>query len=208
MKAQAQRFGTRARMEMIEGVDLSRHPFVLRPSSSEAVRGRALIVATGSNAKWLGLPNEGRLARSGGGVSACAVCDAALPMFRDRVLAVVGGGDTAMEEAIYSTKFASKVYIIHRRDQLRASKVLADRALSNDKIEVLWNRRVIEVLGGEHITGVVLEDTVDGAIGELEVGGLFIAIGHEPNTGFLDGQLELTPHGYIKTKPCRTITIL
>ncbi len=206
MKAQAERFGTRVRMEMVEGVDLSHHPFLLRTTGSGEVRARALVVATGSNAKWLGLPNEERLARSGGGVSACAVCDAALPMFRGEVLAVVGGGDTAMEEAIYSSKFANKVYIIHRRDQLRASKVLADRALSNEKIEVLWNRRVIEVLGDDQITGVVLEDTLTGETGELALGGLFIAIGHEPNTEFLGGQLELTPHGYIKTRPWRTLT--
>lgn len=206
MKAQAERFGTRVRTEYVEEVDLSERPFTLRISASEEVRARALIVATGSNAKWLGLPNEERLARSGGGVSACAVCDAALPIFRDQVLAVVGGGDTAMEEAIYASKFAGRVYIIHRRDELRASKILADRALSNPKVEVLWNRRVIEVLGEDRITGVVLEDTRSGETEELDLGGLFIAIGHRPNTDFLDGQVELTSHGYIKVRPWRTLT--
>lgn len=207
MKEQATRFGVRAKMEMVESVDLAERPFVLRPSTSEPVRAHTLVVATGSNARWLGLPNEERLAQTGGGVSACAVCDASLPIFRDQVLAVVGGGDSAMEEAIYASKFARKVYIIHRRDELRASNIMADRALSRDAIEVLWNRRVIEVLGYESITGVRLEDTVTGETGELELGGLFIAIGHEPNTGFLDGQLELTEYGYIRTpKPWRTVT--
>jgi thioredoxin reductase (NADPH) len=207
MKEQATRFGVRARMEMVDRVDLSERPFTVHPSGSEPVATHALIVATGSNAKWLGLPNEERLAQSGGGVSACAVCDAALPIFREQVLGVVGGGDSAMEEAMYASKFASKVYIIHRRDELRASRIMADRALSNPKIEVLWNRRVVEVLGYEQITGVRLEDTVTGERSELQLGGLFLAIGHEPNTGFLEGQLELTPYGYIRTaEPWRTAT--
>lgn len=205
MKEQAERFGARSRMEMVESVDLSDRPFLIRTSAG-GVRSQALIIATGSNAKWLGLPNEERLVRTGGGVSACAVCDAALPIFRDQVLAVVGGGDTAMEEAIYASKFASRVYIIHRRDELRASKVMAARALANPKIEVLWNRRVIDVRGEDQITGVVLEDTQTGETSTLELGGLFIAIGHQPNTGFLEGQLERTPNGYIKTEPWRTVT--
>jgi thioredoxin reductase (NADPH) len=163
-------------------------------------------VSTGANAKWLGLPNEERLAQSGGGVSACAVCDAALPIFRDQVLAVVGGGDSAMEEALYASKFASKVYIIHRRDELRASRVMAQRALDNPKIEVLWNTVVSEVIGYDQITGLRLEDTVTGESRELEVGGLFVAIGHTPNTAFLEGQLDLTEHGYIRTRSWRTAT--
>lgn len=206
MKKQAERFGVRARMEMIESVDVSERPFRLRPSGSEEVRARAVIISTGSNAKWLGLPNEQRLAQSGGGVSACAVCDAALPIFRDEVLAVVGGGDSAMEEAIYASKFASEVKIIHRRDELRASKVMAERALSKPEVDVLWNRRVVEVVGDDHLTGVRLEDTATGETSELELGGLFIAIGHEPNTDFLGGQLDLTPRGYIETEPWRTTT--
>ncbi|MGH7459312.1 MAG: thioredoxin-disulfide reductase [Longimicrobiaceae bacterium] len=206
-KKQALRFGARTVMEDISSADLSSHPFRLRPSQGDQFEALSVIVATGARANWLGLENEQRLAQSGGGVSACAVCDGALPVFRDRVLAVVGGGDSAMEEATYLTKFASKVYIIHRRDQLRASKIMAERALSNEKIEVLWNSRVSDVLGYDQVEGVKLEDTVTGASRELEVGGLFVAIGHTPNTGFLKGQVKLHPHGYIKLpKPWRTET--
>ena len=206
MKEQATRFGARARMEMVESVDLSERPYTLRTSTGEEVRTHAIIVATGANAKWLGLPNEERLAQSGGGVSACAVCDAALPVFRNQVLAVVGGGDSAMEEALYASKFASKVYVIHRRDELRASRIMAERVLDHDKIEILWNKQVVEILGYEQIEGLRLEDTVTGEASELEVGGLFVAIGHKPNTTFLAGQLELTEHGYIKTRSWRTAT--
>ena len=206
MKEQALRFGTRTVMENVVEVDFSRHPFRIVPSYSEPVEALAVIVATGANAKWLGVPNEERLAQMGGGVSACAVCDAALPIFRNKRLAVVGGGDTAMEEALYTTKFSSETVIIHRRDRFRASKIMAERVLRHPKIRVLWNKRVTEVLGYDSITGVRLEDTVTGETSDLEVGGLFVAIGHTPNTGFLQGQLELTPHGYIKTKPWRTET--
>jgi thioredoxin reductase (NADPH) len=206
MKGQAERFGARPRMEMVERVDFSTQPFRLFIRGGGEVQARTVIVATGANAKWLGLPNEERLAQTGGGVSACAVCDAALPIFRGQVLAVVGGGDTAMEEALYASKFASKVYVIHRRDELRASRIMADRVLEHPRIEVLWNRRVVEILGYEQITGLRLEDTVTGEQSELEVGGLFVAIGHTPNTGFLEGQLEITDHGYIRTKHWRTAT--
>jgi thioredoxin reductase (NADPH) len=206
MKTQAERFGTRSRMEMVERVDFSSRPFVLTMRGGDEVRARAVIVSTGANAKWLGLPNEERLAQSGGGVSACAVCDAALPIYRGQVLAVVGGGDSAMEEALYASKFASKVYIIHRRDTLRASRIMAERALEHPKIEVLWNRQVVEVLGYDQITGVRLEDTVTGERSDLGVGGLFVAIGHTPNTAFLEGQLDLTPQGYVKTQSWRTAT--
>ncbi len=204
MKEQALRFGAEARMEMIERVKLSERPFRLFTRGGDEILARTLIVATGANAKWLGLPNEERLAQTGGGVSACAVCDAALPIFRGQVLAVVGGGDSAMEEALYASKFASKVYVIHRRDELRASRIMAERALNHDKIEVLWNTRVTDVLGYEQIEGLRLEDTETGESRELEVGGLFVAVGHEPNTGFLTGQLDLTPHGYIRTGSWRT----
>ncbi len=206
MKAQALRFGARAVMENVVGVDFSEHPFRIRPNYSEEVRALAVIVATGAYAKWLGVPNEERLAQTGGGVSACAVCDSALPIYRNKRLAVVGGGDTAMEEALYTTKFSSETVIIHRRDKFRASKIMAERVLNHPKIRVLWNKRVTEVLGYDAITGVRLEDTVTGEMSELEVGGLFVAIGHSPNTAFLEGQLELTPHGYIKTQPWRTAT--
>jgi thioredoxin reductase (NADPH) len=198
IEAQARRFGTRAVEESIVSVDFSTHPFGLRTSSGAALEALSVIVATGANAKWLELPNEERLARTGGGVSACAVCDGALPAYRDAVVAVVGGGDSAAEESTYLTKFAREVLLIHRRDELRASKVMADRVLSNPKIMPLWNRRVIEVLGDDFITGVRLEDTVTGEQSDVAVGGLFIAIGHTPNTTFLEGQLDLTPGGYIK----------
>ena len=208
MRAQAIRFGTRVVSESIADVELGVQPFTLTPSYGEPVRAHSVIVATGANAKWLGVPNEERLAQMGGGVSACAVCDGALPAYRNRRLAVVGGGDTAMEESLYLTKFASEVVIIHRRDQFRASKVMAQRVLSHPKVRVLWNKQVAEVLGYDYLTGVRLEDTVTRERSDLEVGGLFVAIGHTPNTGFLRGQLELTPHGYIRTKPWRTATSL
>ena len=207
MRDQAIRFGARVLMENVASVDLSSHPFGIRPNYSDEIEALSLIVATGAQAKWLGLPNEERLAQSGGGVSACAVCDAALPNYRNKVLAVVGGGDTAMEEALYCTKFASEVLVIHRRDEFRASKVMADRVLAHPKIRVLWNKQVVEVLGYEEIEAVRLEDTVSGERTDIEVGGLFVAIGHKPATAFLQGQLELTQHGYVKLpQPWRTVT--
>lgn len=196
-RAQAVRFGTRVVGEAIKEVDFTTHPYTLTPGWSEPIQARSVIVATGARANWLGLDNELRLAQSGGGVSACAVCDGALPFFRDQELAVVGGGDSAMEEALYLTKFASKVYIVHRRDKLRASRIMADRALADEKIEVLWNRQVVEVHGEDSITGVTLEDTVTGQRSELALGGLFVAIGHTPNTGFLGGTITLDETGYI-----------
>jgi thioredoxin reductase (NADPH) len=206
-REQAVHFGARVISEMVMSVDFGSHPFVLHPSYGEPVEALSVIVATGANAKWLDIPNEERLAHSGGGVSACAVCDAALPIYRDQVLAVVGGGDTAMEEALYATKFAREVVVIHRRDEFRASRVMADRVLAHPKIRVLWNQEATEVLGYDQITGVRLQDTKTGEQSDLEVGGLFIAIGHTPNTLFLGGQLDLTPHGYIKTpEPWRTVT--
>ncbi len=207
LREQALRFGTRVVAEDIARVEFGKHPFTLHPSYSEPVDAVAAIIATGARANWLDVPNEERLAQSGGGVSACAVCDGALPLFRDRVLAVVGGGDSAMEESLYLTKFAREVLVIHRRDQLRASPIMAQRALENPKITMVWNTRVMEVLGYDHITGLKLEDTKTGECRDVEVGGLFVAIGHTPNTGFLDGQLELHPSGYIKTpQPWRTAT--
>jgi thioredoxin reductase (NADPH) len=207
MKRQSEKFGTRVVSENITEVDFSRYPFVLRPSYSDEVEARSVIVATGARAKWLGLPNEERLARTGGGVSACAVCDGALPVFRNRVVAVVGGGDSAMEEATHLTKFAKEVIIIHRRDKFRASPIMAERALSNPKVRVLWNTQVVDLVGRDFVEGLVLEDTVTLVRSELPVGGLFLAIGHYPNTDFLGGQLELIPPGYIRTvEPWRTAT--
>lgn len=198
-REQAIRFGTRVVTENVVGADFGKHPALLESSSGATIRATAVIVATGARANWLGLHNEERLARTGGGVSACAVCDGALPAFRGQRLAVVGGGDSAMEESVYLSKFASEVVIIHRRDSFRASSIMAERALSNPRIRVEWNTRVADVLGDDFITGLALEDVETGERRELEVGGLFVAIGHTPNTEFLRGQVELTPHGYVKT---------
>jgi thioredoxin reductase (NADPH) len=206
MKAQAVRYGTRVVQELVKSVNLSVRPFVITPNWSAPITAHTIVVATGAAAKWIGLPDEIRLAQIGGGVSACAVCDGALPFYRSKVLGVVGGGDTAMEEAMYLTKFASEVVIIHRRDSFRASKVMANRVLSHPKIRVIWNATVTRVLGDDVITGVELTDTLTGATSHQELGGLFVAIGHAPNTGFLKGQLELTEHGYVKVESWRTST--
>lgn len=207
MRAQAQRFDVRIVTEDIVEVDFSQRPFRLKSSRGTELTTDTVILATGANARWIGAPNEERLAQSGGGVSACAVCDGALPHFRDATLAVVGGGDTAMEDALYLTKFAKEVIVIHRRDELRASKIMADRALASDKIRVAWNKVVTDVLGDDVITGLKLRDTVTGEESELEVGGLFVAIGHDPNTGFLQGQVELKDNGYVaQPEAWRTVT--
>ncbi len=206
-RRQALRFDTRVVTEDIVRVDLSARPFVLHASEGDRVLAATMVIATGANARWLGVPGEERLAQSGGGVSACAVCDGALPHFRGQRLAVVGGGDSAMEEALYLTKFASEVLIVHRRDELRASQIMQERARRSDRIRFLWNRVVVEVVGGEAISGLRLRDTVTGAEEELSVGGLFVAIGHTPNTGFLGGQIALKENGYVLLPtPWRTET--
>jgi thioredoxin reductase (NADPH) len=207
MRAQAVRFGTHVLTEDVVEMNVGRYPFGLVTSSGADIIADAVIVATGANAKWLGLPNEERLAQAGGGVSACAVCDGALPHFRDKVVAVVGGGDTAIEEALFLTKFAKEVVVVHRRAELRASKIMADRAQANEKIRFAWNKGVTDVLGDDVIRGLRLTDTVTGEESELEVSGLFVAIGHQPNTGFLDGVVDLTESGYVRTPiPWRTQT--
>lgn len=207
MKEQAVRFGTRVLTEDVVEIDADERPFRLVTTSGSEILADTVIVATGANAKWLGLPNEERLAQSGGGVSACAVCDGALPHFRDQVLAVVGGGDTAMEDALYLTKFAREVVIIHRREELRASAIMAERAMESDKIRFEWNTVVTEVYGDDVITGVRLKDTLTGEERDLEVGGMFVAIGHQPNTDFLKGVVTLKPNGYVETPiPWRTQT--
>ncbi|MCB9855560.1 MAG: thioredoxin-disulfide reductase [Phycisphaerales bacterium] len=196
-----------AAFQNVESVDFQQRPFRVVGEDGFEVRAHSVIVATGAKANWLGLENEQRLAHSGGGVSACAVCDGALPLFRGKELAVVGGGDSAVEEATYLTKFASKVYLIHRRDQLRASKIMQERALNNKKIEILWNKSPVDVLGDDLITGVRLKDTVSGEVSDLPLGGLFMAIGHTPITGFLKGQLDLDDAGYVKlADPYRSTT--
>jgi thioredoxin reductase (NADPH) len=198
---QAERFGTRIVGEDIINCDFGQQPFSLRDSTGIVVKAHTVIIATGATANWLGLENELRLATTGGGVSACAVCDGALPVFRNQPLAVVGGGDTAMEEASYLTKFGSTVYIIHRRDNFRASKVMQQRVLSAPNSKVLWNKMVVDVLGNETIESVKLKDTVTGEHSILPVKGLFIAIGHTPTTDFLKGSgVDLDSSGYIDLK--------
>jgi thioredoxin reductase (NADPH) len=193
--------------QSVEKLDLSKRPFHLVGDGGYEVHTQSVIIATGAKANWLGLENEQRLATTGGGVSACAVCDGALPAFRDKPLAVVGGGDTACEEALYLTKFASKVHVIHRRDELRASKIMQQRVLEHEKITVEWNSVVSEVLGDDMITAVRLKDTKTGEERDLTVGGMFVAIGHTPITGFLDGQVAMDNTGYIKLRePDRSFT--
>ena len=195
---QAERFGTRIANADVVKCDFTQRPFVLETSEGETVRARAVIIATGATANWIGLPNELRLAMNGGGVSACAVCDGALPCYRNQPLAVVGGGDTAMEEASYLTKFASKVYVIHRRDSFRASKAMQARILDNPKAEPVWNSVVVDVLGESFIEGIVLENLVTKQRSTLAVKGLFIAIGHAPATKFLQGTgIEFDDKGYV-----------
>lgn len=190
-----------------KAVDFGCRPFKVVDEEDAVFEAHAVIVATGATANWLGLENELRLARSGGGVSACAVCDGAMPAFRNKPLAVIGGGDSAVEEATYLTKFASKVYLIHRRDQLRASKIMAQRAASNPKIEILWNKIPVDVLGDASILALRLKDSKTGQTSDLPVSGMFVAIGHTPETAFLNGQLELNAKGYVKLKdPYRSTT--
>jgi thioredoxin reductase (NADPH) len=206
-KAQAVRFDTRVITEDVTEVDFSVRPLLLKTSGGTEIEADTVVIATGANANWIGLENEERLAQSGGGVSACAVCDGALPHFRNQVVAVVGGGDTAMEEALYMAKFAKEVVVIHRREELRACKVMQERAFGEEKIRFEWNQTVVDVLGDDVITGVLLRDTVTGEERQLDVGGLFIAIGHDPNTSFLNGQVALKENGFIETrKSWRTAT--
>jgi thioredoxin reductase (NADPH) len=206
-RQQAVNFGTRIVSDDIVRVDLSKRPFTLFSREGQTAQALSVILATGARANYLGLTSEDRFKNNG--VSACAVCDGALPRFRNRPLAVVGGGDTAVEEATYLSNFASNVYLVHRRDKLRASPVMVQRALGNKKVEMKWNRVVSEVLGTDDdgVTGVRLASTVDKQAEELEVAGMFVAIGHTPNTAFLDKQVEVDAQGYIKlTKPFRTWT--
>jgi thioredoxin reductase (NADPH) len=200
-RRQAERFGTVYVSGDVTGVDLSRRPFTVTVNDEQRTAD-TLIVSTGATAKLLGLESENRL--MGHGVSACATCDGFF--FRDKVVAVVGGGDTAMEEATFLTKFATKVYVMHRRDELRASKIMQDRARRNDKIEFVWNTTVTEVLGETGVTAIRLEDTRTGAQRDLAVDGLFIAIGHQPNTALFEGQLEMDAQGYVVTRGRSTAT--
>ena len=207
MKQQALNFGTRVIGDDIVDVDFTGHPFRLHTGEGGTVSAQTVIVATGARANYVGLPSEEVYKNRG--VSACAVCDGALPRFRNKPLVVVGGGDSAVEEATYLTNFASKVYLVHRRDELRASKIMQKRALENPKIEMTWNTVVAECLGNdkEGLTAVRLASTVGGEERVLETAGMFAAIGHTPNTAFLHGKLATNEKGYLKlTKPFRTNT--
>ena len=201
LREQAQRFGAELITADVDRVDLLENPFGVWVGSTE-YRADALILSTGASAKMLGLESEQRLLAHG--VSTCATCDGFF--FRDKPIAVVGGGDTAIEEALFLTKFATKVTVIHRRDELRASKIMQDRAFANDKIEFLWNAGVEEVLGDQRVEGVRLVDTVTGATSTLELAGVFVAIGHNPNTDLYKGQLDLDDGGYVITAPNSTAT--
>ena len=201
MEKQAARFGAEIIPVHVTDVDLSERPFVVRAGDQEW-RGRTIIVATGATARWLGVPGEEKL--RGRGVSACATCDGFF--FRDRELVVVGGGDTAMEEATFLTKFASKVTIIHRRDEFRASKVMSARALANPKVDVMWNTTVAEVHGDDAVSGVTLNDVRTDESRTFAADGLFVAIGHDPNTALFRGKLALDDEGYITVAEPRTAT--
>ena len=208
MKQQALNFGTRVVGDDIVDVDFSGELLKVFPADGEPVSARTVIVATGARANYLGLESEEKYKNRG--VSACAVCDGALPMYRRKPLAVIGGGDTAVEEASYLANLdgAEKIYLIHRRGELRASQVMQDRAKNHPKIEILWNQVVNEVVGdGSKVTGLKLKSTVDDSVTDLPVNGMFVAIGHTPNTGFLKGKLEMNSAGYIKwTEAFRTKT--
>jgi thioredoxin reductase (NADPH) len=196
-ETQATRFGANLRYGTVTAVDLSQRPFRLFIDQETPLLAQTVIIATGASAQYLGLPNERRLL--GHGVSACATCDGAF--FRDETVAVVGGGDTAMEEALFLTRFAAKVYVIHRRDQLRASKIMQERAFAHDKIAFIWDTVVADIQGDQTVTGLVLHNRRTHETAELAVGGVFIAIGHKPNTDIFQGWLDMDAQGYIQTQP-------
>ena len=204
-KKQAERFGTETRLQRVVDVDFTRRPFRLTTNEGDVVEAKAVIVSTGASAKLLGLPHEDKL--MGNGLSACATCDGAF--FRDKSLLVIGGGDTAMEEATFLTRYATKVTVVHRRDTLRASKIMVDRARNNPKIGFVWDSEVVEVLdtnGNKKIRGVVVNNLKTKKKTEIPAGGLFVAIGHKPNTDLFKEQLELDAKGYVKVKPGTTAT--
>jgi len=202
-RAQALEFGTTSHQEDVTEVDLSRSPLWVKTDERE-VETHALIIATGATARRMHVPSEDRFWSKG--VSACAVCDGALPIFRNKELVVIGGGDSAVEEASYLTKFASKVWLVHRRDELRASKIMQQRAFDNPKIAILWNSVLVDVEGDTVLRGARLKHVETGEESTLPCNGLFYAIGHDPNTKFLDGQLEVDAQGYIVVRPGRTHT--
>jgi thioredoxin reductase (NADPH) len=191
-RKQTERFGTRLMTSDVTKVDFSQRPFVVWEGTVE-YRANSIIIATGASAQWLGIPGEERL--TGRGVSACATCDGFF--FRDKELVVVGGGDSAMEEALFLTKFATKVTVVHRRDEFRASRIMADRVLTHPKVEVVWNTSISEIFGEDSVMGVTLADTRTGDTRTFETDGVFVAIGHKPNTGIFAGQLDLDEAGYV-----------
>ena len=193
-KKQAERFGTEIKTETINSIKKIDGGFSLE-SAKDSYEFKSVIISSGASAKWLDVKGEKEL--QGHGVSACATCDGFF--FKEKEVIVVGGGDSAMEEALFLTKFATKVYIVHRRDSFRASKIMQDRVLDNDKIEVLWNKEVTEIHGSESVESVSLADTKDGSSSEVNIDGVFMAIGHTPNVDFLDGLVELDEKGYVKT---------
>ncbi|MEK7233367.1 MAG: thioredoxin-disulfide reductase [Elusimicrobiota bacterium] len=193
MQKQVERLGVKIINEYVLKTNLSRLPFHVETTEGKAATAQALIIATGANAKWLGIESEKRL--MGHGVSACATCDGFF--FKNKEVVVVGGGDTAMEEANFLTKFASKVVVVHRRDSLRASKIMAERARKNPRISFIWDSAIDEVLGSDHVAGVKLRNLKTNAVAELKADGVFLAIGHRPNTSFLGGQLKMDENGYI-----------
>jgi len=204
-KAQAERFGTVIHLENVMKVDLSKRPFTLEDESGRTVKTQTLIVATGASAKWLNVPGEAEYTNRG--VSACATCDGAF--FKGEEVFVVGGGDTAMEEATYLAKIVNKVILLHRRDQFRASKIMQHRVLGNPKISVVWNTVVEEILGnGKRMSGARVRNVKTGEVMTMDAGGLFVAIGHKPNSQLLEDWVETTDSGYIKTVPGSTRTSL
>jgi thioredoxin reductase (NADPH) len=208
-RAQAERFGTEFLEEWITKVDFSERPFKLY-TDNKVVKAETLIIASGASAKWLGIPGEAKTPHGfgGNGVSACATCDGPLPAFRNKRLVVVGGGDTAMEEATFLTRYAGRVFVVHRRDKLRASKIMQDKAFANEKIEFIWNSALEEILGTQEqgVTGVRLQNLQSGDTQNFECEGVFIAIGHKPNTDLFKGQVEMDDVGYIKTSHRSTAT--
>jgi thioredoxin reductase (NADPH) len=202
-RQQAERFGTQLHYDLGVEADLSARPFKV-VGESAVYTGDTLIIATGASAKWLGLPNEQRLRLSGGGVTACATCDGAF--YRDQDVVVIGGGDTAMEEASFLTRMCRSVHLVHRRDSFRASKIMQQRVLENPKITVHWFREVADVLGSDRVTGVRLRDPRDGSEETLAVTGVFLAIGHQPNSKIFAGQLDMDEAGYLKVTPGTTAT--
>lgn len=193
-KGQAERFGTTIKTEIIDSIESTDGGFKLK-STKEEYEFKTVIIASGASARWLGVDGEKEL--QGYGVSACATCDGFF--FKEKEVAVVGGGDSAMEEALFLTKFAKKVYVIHRRDQFRASQIMQDRVLNHEKIEVVWNSTVEKINGEGAVSSIFIKNAVDGSEKELSLDGVFVAIGHDPNVGFLDGFIELDEKGYIKT---------